>query len=286
MRRSVYIQADLKQVHTVEDLAEVFESIASMHISKIRDRVVASHTFFDELWQIYRGLRLDPKERLKRGHAAKNRNVMIAVTSEGKLSGHIDEDIIEAMLTARGDSDKTDILVIGSRGVGLLETRGVAITAALPLPVSDTNFNVASLLEMLNSYDQISVFYQTYESLKSQKVARIDLISAVRSLGEGVSEEGETLSSHEYIFEPSVNEIADYMESVMMGVALIQIIMESKLSQYAARFNTMSTAKKRADELSRRLQTRYHRAKRSESDERLKEIMKAVKSNAAYNWAN
>lgn len=285
MRRSVNIKTDLKQINTVEDLAQVFESIASMHISKIRDRVVASHAFFNELWQIYRGLRIDPKERLKRSHATKNRNVMIIVTSEGKLSGHIDEDIVETMLAARGDSAKTDLLVIGSRGVSILQSKNVAITAALPLPVSDTNFNVAPLLDMLSNYDQITVFYQTYESLRSQKVARIDLISAVRSLGEGVGEEGETLTSHDYIFEPSVNEIADYMESVMMGVALIQIIMESKLAQYAARFNTMSTAKKRADELLGKLKTRYHRAKRSENDERLKEIMKAVK-NYAHSWSN
>jgi len=81
------------------------------------------------------------------------------------------------------------------------------------------------------------------------------------------------MSSHEYIFEPNINEIADYLESLMLGVALTQVIMESKLAQYASRFNAMSAAKHRAGEIGAEYSSMYHRAKRFESDERLKEIV-------------
>jgi F0F1-type ATP synthase gamma subunit len=64
------------------------------------------------------------------------------------------------------------------------------------------------------------------------------------------------------------------MESVMMGVAIIQIIMESKLSHYANRFNTMSAAKKRAQDLVKSFKLSYFRAKRSENDERAKEVIR------------
>ena len=66
MKRAIVIQQDLTQIHTVEDLTTVFESIASVKIAKIRNRVVASKEFFAELWQTYRSLRVDQKEQQSR----------------------------------------------------------------------------------------------------------------------------------------------------------------------------------------------------------------------------
>lgn len=278
MRRAINILHDLEQIHTVEDLTEVFESIASLRIAKVRNRVIASKDFFTELWKTYSGLRIDPKDRLLRpSHAKKGHNVFLAVTAEGKLSGDVDERIVTAMLTAAASSPKTDIIVIGGHGASLLRQRKATVATAFPLPPSDLTFNVSDIIEKLNLYDQIIVFYQTYESLRVQRVAQIELLSAVRDLSEGISEDTEIVSSRDYIFEPSVDEIADYMESVMMEVALIQIIMETKLAQYASRFNTMSLAKNRAKDLTDDYRHQYYQARRSESDERLKETIKVAR---------
>ncbi len=286
MRRASNIQKDLAQIHTIEDLTEVFESIASMRISKIRNRVVASKEFFEELWKTYQGLRVDPKERLARKHQAQQaRNVFVAITAEGKLSGGVDEQIIASLLEALKDPGNTDIVVIGSHGLTQLEQRGIPVTHAFHLPTSDLNFSVADIIEALNSYHQISVFYQTYDSLRVQQVKRIELISAVRDLSEDITQDVEIVTSRDYIFEPNIEKIADYMESVMMGVALIQVIMESKLAQYANRFNTMSRAKVRAGQLTEEYRRQFHRAKRTENDERQKETMKVVKAHE-YNRAN
>jgi F-type H+-transporting ATPase subunit gamma len=281
MRRAINIASDLTQIHTVEDLTEVFESIASIRISKIRDRVVDSKAFFAELWQTYSGLRIDPSQRMNAGkdRAQKGKNVFVVVTSEGNLNGEIDEEIVTAMLADYGKMapDSTDVVVLGSHGQSQLRQRTIPIAKSFSMPSSDVSFSVSDIIATLGQYDHISVFYQTYESLRVQKVARIELLAAVKNLGDDVEGGGEVVSSRDYIFEPSVDEIADYLESVMMGVALIQVIMESKLAQYAARFNAMNSAKHRASELVSDYNLQYHRAKRAESDERLKEIIKIVR---------
>ncbi len=277
MRRALTIQNQLEQIRTIEDLTEVFESVASMHISRIRNRVVASQHFFAELWPTYRSLRIDPKERvattrkIREGH-----NAFVAITSEGKLGSAVDDQIIETMLASMPPGKTTDIMVVGRHGLGRLQQHGVFVTKAFTLPPTDTNFGVGEIVDVLQPYDQISVFYQTYESLRAQRIERIELLTAVREQGEGMGEAGETVSSRDYIFEPSISEIATYMESVMMGVALIQIIMDSKLAGYAARFNNMSRAKQRARDLVGDMQMDYYRTKRNERDERLQEILKVV----------
>lgn len=279
MKRPIVIRKDLDETNTLEDLTEVFESIASLRISKIRNRVVASKAFFSELWQTYQAIRIDPKDRLKRSSKTdeKTRDVFLAITGEGKLSGFIDEQIIEQLLDAHQAAHDTDIMVIGSHGLSQLQQRGAIVTQSYAMPVSDEAFSVSNIIDQLNHYRRITVFYQTYESLRVQKVVRIELVSAVRDLSEDVEEGSETLNPHDYIFEPDAHKIADYMESVMMGVALIQLVMEAKLAQYATRFNNMSRAKHRAGELTASYRRQYLRSKRAESDDRLKEVITAVK---------
>ena len=281
MRRAIHIANDLSQIHTVEDLTEVFESIASIRIARIRNRVVDSKAFFAELWHTYSGLRIDPSQRMKAGRdrTQKGKNVFVVVTSEGSLNGEIDEEIVNTMLAdySKVAPGTTDVVVLGSHGQTQLRQRTIPIAKAFAMPVSDFNFSVSDIISALSQYDHISIFYQTYESLRVQKVARIELLTAVKNLGEDVESGDEVMSSRDYIFEPGIDEIADYLESVMMGVALIQVIMESKLAQYAARFNAMNSAKHRASELVTDYNLQYHRAKRAESDERLKEIIKVVR---------
>lgn len=283
MKRAITLQQELSEIAMVEQLTGVFEGIASLKIAKIRNRVVESKAFFAELWQTYRGLRINPKERLTRMGHARTGEVYVAVTAEGKLSGSIDEQVIEALLE-KHHAD-ADIVVMGSHGAAQLRHHGITPLKVFPLPASDVNFSVSDIIVLLGRYQHIKVFYQTYESLRLQKVASIELLSAVRALSEDVTEEGvEVVSSRDFIFEPNLNEIIDYMESVMMEVALIQIIMESKLAQYANRFNAMNAAKERAGTLTGDYQRLYNRAKRAEGDERLKELMKVV--NYGHNRAN
>ena len=62
-----------------------------------------------------------------------------------------------------------------------------------------------------------------------------------------------------------------------MKLALSQTILESSLAQDASRFNAMAIAKKRALEILGGYQLEYHRAKRSESDRRMREVMVSLK---------
>ena len=138
---------------------------------------------------------------------------------------------------------------------------------------------VSPIVDELLGYTKPTVWFQRYVSLSVQEVGRIDLLGRVRALGTGANENknsGEIISPHEYLFEPSVEDVVRYLEAVMMEIALSQVILESRLAQYASRFTAMSAAKKRAKELQLSLVMAYNRAKRGEADDRIKEIVNAM----------
>jgi F0F1-type ATP synthase gamma subunit len=63
----------------------------------------------------------------------------------------------------------------------------------------------------------------------------------------------------------------------MLDITLSQVILDSKLAQYASRFRAMRVANERSVDSHKSLHTAYNRAKRAQSDERLKEIINGLK---------
>jgi F-type H+-transporting ATPase subunit gamma len=276
--QSLSINQEAQQVGTVSELTGIFESIASMRIGKIKDRVQRSQAFFAELWKIYTALRIDPTERLsgKNGPKRDKPNVFLALTSEGGLSGDIDQRIVKTVLDNL-DPKTTDLIVIGAHGATQFVQNHAKIKRYFRLPDVDQAIDVSPIVEELLGYKQPTVWFQRYVSLSVQEVGRIDLLGRVRALGsDSKVDAGEVISPREYLFEPSVDDVVRYLESVMMEIALSQVILESRLAQYASRFTAMSAAKKRAKDLQVSLIMAYNRAKRGEADDRIKEIVNSM----------
>src|SRR5205085_1048884 len=85
------------------------------------------------------------------------------------------------------------------------------------------------------------------------------------------------ISEANYIFEPSSYAVAAHLERSMMQVAVSQLLLNSKLAQYASRFRAMSASHQRASESKNELHLDYNRARRAVKDERLKEIINGLK---------
>jgi F-type H+-transporting ATPase subunit gamma len=276
--QSLSINKEASQVGTVTELTGIFESIASMRIGKIKDRVQRSQLFFAELWKIYTQLRVDPSERLtgKNGPKREKPNVFLVLTSEGGLSGDIDSRIVKTVMESF-DPATTDLIVIGAHGATQFVQGHAKIKRYFRLPDVDQAIDVRPIVDELLGYKKPTVWFQRYISLSVQEVGRIDLLGRVASLGsDAENTSGEIISAREYLFEPSVDDVVRYLESVMMEIALSQVILESRLAQYASRFTAMSSAKKRARELQVNLVMAYNRARRGEADDRIKEIVNAM----------
>lgn len=270
---------ELEQIGTINKLSGVFESIASLQIARVKQQVLTSKGFFEELWQLYTKLRTTDETGDFSIKATEEKELFIVITAEGGFSGDIDQKLIDWMLKSF-DKEKHEIIVIGHHGAIQLAQRGVSIKKYYKLPAEDENIEVTPMIEEVIKYPKTTAFYQTYVSLSVQDIKKLNLQSAVKQLGAGV-EENDVISASTYIFEPSVEEVLSYLESTMLGVALSQVILESKLAQYASRFKAMSAAHDRAKESKADLRLQYNRSKRALADERLKEIINAMRLSGA-----
>ena len=274
MRRANIIEKDITSIGTLKNLTNVFESLASNQVAKVKHRAGLGHDFFQMIWKYYTAIRVDPKKRLLNRPETNGRTVFILISAEAGLSGDLDVRTIDAM-QKKYSPETTDIIVLGSHGANQLSQREIPYIKFFQTPESDGFINVEPIINIVKDYSRIVVYYAEYISLGQQEVRTVDLLSQIQEMGENF-EEG-VITDDDTIFEPSLNEIALRMETTMMNLALSQTILQSKLAQAASRFNAMTVAEDRASELLGDYKLEFHRAKRSENDKRLREVLVGIK---------
>lgn len=295
MRRPQDIAVEEKTMATIVMLTNAFEGLASMRIAQVRNQVLQSQQFFAGIWTMYHQIRVDNLFRFGRhydgsGEAGPiiDKELYIAITAEGGFSGDIDHRLITEMLE-RYNPKKHDLMVIGHHGALQLAQAGVAYNKYFKLPERNNNINVQPLIAEVRKYRSAVVYYQTYISLMTQEVRRIQLSDAVEAQGaqaqtkdrsplsEQTTSPDDVINEKTYIFEPSAFGVVAHMERAMIEITLSQVILDSKLAQYASRFRAMRVAHDRSTIEHKALHTSYNRARRAQSDERLKEIINGLK---------
>ncbi len=283
MKKPQELAKELQNMKTLGELTSVFEGIASMRIAQIKNQVVQSQNYFETLWHMYTQIRAGSTFKLGT-HITdvekNNKTLFIVITAEGGFSGDIDQRLINWMLKSY-EPKKIDIIVIGRHGTTQLAQRGVSFTKYFKLPSKDVNINVSPIIQEVQKYKSTDVFYQQYVSLTSLNVKRINLSTAIEERGKLAKETGDVINEATYIFEPSSFAVVDHLERSMINIALSQAILESKLAQYASRFQAMSLAHNRSNDTVDDLKISYSRSRRAVKDERLKEMINGLRKVAS-----
>ncbi len=280
MKRPAEIYKQVQAIGTMVELTGVFKGIASMRIAQIKDQVLQSQEFFAALWAVYSQIRVDPffgfGRKTNGSEDIIEKELFVIITAEGGFSGDIDQKLIQWMIKSY-DPEKQEIIVIGHHGAVQLAQNHISFKKYYKLPTKDENINVMPIIREVQKYKSTTVYYQTYISLMVQDVKRISLSSIVEAEGKILQKKEDTITASNYILEPSPYAVVDHLERSMMSIALSQVILESKLAQYASRFRAMSAANDRADETFGETKLDYNRARRGLKDERLKEIVNGMR---------
>jgi len=280
VRRPLEIKAEEAAARSVVSLTSALESISSMQIAKTKNKVLISNQFFDEVWNIYKQIRIDVIFNYGRTVDQKpiDKELLILITAKGGLSGDIDNRLIRKFMEYY-DERKHDVLVIGHHGVTKLKQAHVDHNYYFDLPEHDY-INVDPLMAIMKKYAKSRIFYQNYISLSQQEIKEVDLSEVVSSKGRtaDLSTIGDDMVSEKnYIFEPSSYAVAAYLEDSILRLTISQFIYDSRLAQVASRFKAMSAAKERSIANAVGLHMEYNRAKRNQVDTRLKESMSGLK---------
>lgn len=279
MRRLQELEREIQVIHTLEALTGAFEGIASLRIAAIKDQVQQGSRFFVDLWRLYSRIRVNSifgyGRSLPTPADISHKDLYVLITSEGGFAGDIDERLVDLMLKTY-QANSHDIIVVGHHGARQLGERNVSYQHYFRMPTRDRNINLRPLIDQVQRYQTCTIFYQQYVTLMVQDVRRIELKRAIQQQGKAVDVSA-SITEHNYIFEPTIGEVVNHLEHSMMQITLGQLILDSKLAQYASRFRAMSAAHDRADEVSRDFIRTYKQVRRAHKDTQIREVISARK---------
>lgn len=280
MRRPLEIKAEEASVRSVVSLTSALETLSSMQIAKTKNKVLISNQFFDEVWNIYKQIRVDVLFNYGRSadETPIDKELLILITAKGGLSGDIDNRLIRKVVE-HYDEKKNDVLVIGHHGALKLKQAHIDYVYYFDLPEHDY-INVDPLMDITRKYTKSRIYYQNYISLSQQEIKDVDLSDVVSSKGrvaDLATLNDDMVSEKTYIFEPGSYAVAAYLENSILRLTISQFIYDSRLAQVASRFKAMSAAKERSMTNASELHIEYNRSKRSQVDTRLKESMAGLK---------
>ena len=280
MKRPQEIKTAAESMRTIVSLTSAFESLSSMRIMQTKKKVLISNDFFNEVWNIYKQIRVDALFNFGRSYdeASNNREALILITAPSGLVGDIDQRLVRK-LQDYYDADKHDVIVIGRHGALQLDQVKIPYNKYFDLPKKDY-VNVEPLIAEIKKYAKSRVYYQDYVSLSQQDILDIDVSEAISSMGKIADLDtvgDDAITEKNYIFEPSTYAVTAYLEAAILRLMLTQFIYDSRLAQLASRFRAMSAAKDRSTEAMDELNLQFNRAKRALVDVRLRESLVGLK---------
>lgn len=275
----------------LQELTSTFESIAAQNLANTRNKVLSSRQFLEEAQQIYTEARdifiaqhklaekkLEYHQQLSiRQDNGKHLSIVIAPNT--KLYGALPDQLLNSVVESIRKEPR-DVLVLGKVGV----EHFARLKPAIPYTTLDienedyTMEQVQAIVQFVSQYRKVTAYYNHFRTILNSDVleAPLNLTSAASTESATPAEPEKPakgldkfIAKHDALVEPSLEEVLNFFETVILKTILQQKVRESLLSRYAARMVAMDVATENAKEESKRLLQARRRAKRVKANQKM-----------------
>lgn len=245
------IKQEVDYLDTLQRLTSAYAQISSGRMLKIRQGVLSSRDFLDELNDLFKDLRRSyqaeilqlQRRRGKKGEqitflAHNGKTVAVFLSANTGLYGELVVRTFESFVKEIEETG-AEAAIVGRLGLALFLSRYPNRSYTyfdFPDYGSDPD-NFLRLVRHLVQYEEIHLHFGQFQSLVTQKPSFVN-IAAESPIGQGVVQ-GEQVK---YLFEPSLEEIMIFFETEMFASVLEQTMSESQLAKFASRMMSMDRA--------------------------------------------
>ncbi|MEE8522006.1 MAG: ATP synthase F1 subunit gamma [Gemmatimonadota bacterium] len=273
-----------RRIHSVENTRQItstMELVAASKLRRAQQRVTAARPYAAKLNEVIRSLltpELSHTHAILRQPEVIRRSALILLTSNRGLAGAFNANLIRlaqrTLEERRRAGVKVEFHVVGKKGIRFFSYRGEAMTTARQ-DITDrpTMDDARSLVDPLiaqyesGEIDAIEVIYAQFKSAMSTPPA----LMRVLPVAAGGDEDGRR--SHNYLLEPSPDEILKFVLPLYVRNSVYRALVESAAAEQGARRTAMKNATDNANDLIETLTREYNRARQSQITQEIAEIV-------------
>jgi F-type H+-transporting ATPase subunit gamma len=289
------IRRRIKSITSTKKITKAMELVAASKMRKAQLATLATRSYADRAWAFIADLasKTDPNLHPLLAQKPEIKKIcLVLITSDRGLCGGFNAQMIkksaEFIKKQTGEGREVEIITIGKKGRDFSARRKFKIAADFVNLSSVTKLvEIRAVVKIIlddfqnGNYDEVYLAYTDFISTITQKPKLIKLLPFSRErdieLGKvGKEKKIETIEtaeySYEFLFEPSPNQVLDYLLPRMVETQIYQAILESNASEHSARMVAMKNASDAAGDMIFDLTLNYNQARQAAITREIAEI--------------
>lgn len=262
------ISENLEALNSLKDLAESYEEIAVIRMQKIKDSVLKTRDFLQDLSDVFVDLK-SSHDREVRDLIAKRKTgdktilpllqkngktLLVYLSSNGRLYGSVTQKTYKLFMQdlKKPENQSGEVLIIGSAGKDMYEASG-AVKPFTYFEIPDVGVDLVHIKQLMQKFlqfEKVHVYYGKFDNVVNQTPIGTSIT------GENIfeSEVVETINREDrFIFEPVLEKIFYFFETQIIANLFSQTLLENQLARHASRVNAMEEALIHIEEESKKL---------------------------------
>jgi F0F1-type ATP synthase gamma subunit len=242
---------EIEDLGTFKTVVETYEEIGASRIKKIRDSVLKSRFFVEDLNLIFSEIKSNYKKQidiLMKTHNIKDQTKLSFYQRNGKtlyllisantgFYGSIVRETFD-LFKKEMEGKEIDIAIIGKQGLGYYLNAGIKKEYKY-FDFPDSGIDEAVFKQLINfiiGYQKTVVFFGKLQSLVAQKAAMTDISGNLEEIN------SQNKSYQKYFFEPSIEKVLAFFEQEIFTSIFEQTIKESQLAKLGARIVSLDSS--------------------------------------------
>ena len=282
------IRNRITSVSSTMQITSAMKMVSAAKLKKAQDAITAMRPYAEKLTELLQSLSATLDGEIGGSFTSQrevNKVLVVAITSNRGLCGAFNTNVIkQAKTIAESYSGKqVDVFAIGKKGNDALEKTNTIVGNKSEVFDDLTFDNVAEIAQILTDkftsgeYDKIEIVYNQFKNAATQIVQSEQFLplAPVKSDTRAISElsAAKPVSTGDYIFEPSKEEIVLTLIPKSLKTQLYKAIRDSFASEHGARMTAMHKATDNATELRDQLKLTYNKARQAAITNEILEIV-------------
>ena len=272
------IRNRMTSVQSTMQITSAMKMVSAAKLKKAQDAITAMRPYAEKLTELLQSVSATLDGDAGGEYTSQrqiNKVLVVAITSNRGLCGAFNTNVIkQAKLVADSYAGKqVDIFAIGKKGNDVLRKTNTVIANKSEIFDNLTFENVAEIADALTEkfitgeYDKIEVVYNQFKNAATQ------IVQTEQFLPLAPIQSDKPVSTGDYIFEPSKEEIVLTLIPKSLKTQLYKSIRDSFASEHGARMTAMHKATDNATELRNQLKLTYNKARQAAITNEILEIV-------------
>ena len=275
------IRNRISSVSSTMQITSAMKMVSAAKLKKAQDAITAMRPYAEKLTELLQNVSATLDGDAGGEYTTQreiNKVLIVAITSNRGLAGAFNTNVIkQAKEVADSYAGKqVDIFAIGKKGNDILRKTNNVIENKNEIFDILSFENVAAIADSLTEkfiagdYDKIEIIYNQFKNAATQ-IVQVEQFLPLAPVHPETS--GKPVSTGDYIFEPSKEEIVLTLIPKSLKTQLYKAIRDSFASEHGARMTAMHKATDNATELRNQLKLTYNKARQAAITNEILEIV-------------